>query len=644
MTALLAFDFRLTFFRCCVSTLALIGAGSSNMSSKTKKKLFRIGSRKREVDDDEASQRSATSQRSARSARSWAGEQDPKRWGKLRGKLPSFGRRRRGVSEDLGTRSDDASSDGGSLARQVSYDPLSHKDEIITVRTAGADYTQPASPPASGNSTFEGVDNITTYTTSSTGESPMVRRQVGERARYNAQPSSRGVKRKFRVRPYHCFADNPLYLTEEDLYNESLTATKRMEFLDSYLVSSSKGMKSVTVESSVEELFGSPKRDGRIGSLRCEVLGCVSLDRQKPDVAVYMVCGDAAYCTDTIQGYRSPMWPTGSRRGAVFPLHHAYVKLYVGVFDTKGRKNKENDVFCGRVVVDVSALRPGTEYDITFPLRASSFVYDRRKRGVIRLRFSVFWFSERAAILSYFRGPESMVASCPLVEGYPAIPCAEPKTFRNVAITAHGQDLPGKYSRHAFRATMREFNLYQMNLRHLLKSLVVDAILYENKLVSLYLFATGLHCVQQQSPGLAPAYFLGYVLIKYIQSYQHFVSKRSFNFGYKPLTIMEVLNALLTDGKKYSFNPVLILKRAKRRGGGRAMQYHSRRTDVSGDIDDTDADDGEIEALDHREFPFSDRDLYPKFGVEDALAPSKNAASRTCILLRPSTLQQILTL
>ena len=153
------------------------------------------------------------------------------------------------------------------------------------------------------------------------------------------------------------------------------------------------------------------------------------------------------------------MWPSNSKRAAVFPIHHAYARLYAGVFATKKDKN---DVFCGRVVLDLAALRPNTEYDVTLPLRASSFIYDRRPRGVIRLRFSLHWFSECAAVLSYLKSPHSLVAGPG--DDNPSVLCGDPKTFRNVAITVHGQDLPGKYTRKAFQATMREFNLSRLNL------------------------------------------------------------------------------------------------------------------------------------------------------------------------------------
>ena len=46
---------------------------------------------------------------------------------------------------------------------------------------------------------------------------------------------------------------------------------------------------------------------------------------------------------------------------------------------------------------------------------------------------------------------------------------------------------------------------------------------------------------------------------------------------------------------------------------------------ASPDDDDPATDGVEIEPRDHREFPFSERDEYPKFSVQEALAPSTKA-------------------
>lgn len=463
------------------------------------------------------------------------------------------------------------------------------------------------------------------------------RQQQRERARYSIYHGNSTVKKKFRVRPFHCFPDETVHMTEEDIYTDSLTPSKEFVSLKSYLAPStaSRSTGAAELPDSIRHIWGSPEQDGRIGALRVEVLGCVSLNRTKPDVTVYMVCGDSAFCTDGLTGFRSPMWPSVSRRACVFPIHHAYAKLYVGVFDVRVRKNKENDVFCGRVVIDVASIRPNTEYDTTMPLRASTFVYDKRKRGVIRLRFSLHWFNERAAVVSYFKSVKSLVDSCPLVEGQPTIPCADPKTFRNVAVTVYGQDLPGKYSRNAFRSTMREFNLYQQNLQLLVKVLVLDAMLYEKPWMSFYLFGGAMYCIIFNTVAMVPAFLVGYILILYLENYRHFVEDKDFHLGYKPLTIVEVFMALVLNStndkgaKQISLKAIAVEKRTKRRRGQQAAPQRLGRAASKEDLDigataEDEENCGEIVPLDHREFPFADRDAYPKFSVEDSLAPGSS--------------------
>lgn len=466
----------------------------------------------------------------------------------------------------------------------------------------------------------------------------------GERARYSVHHGSRGGKKKFRVRPYRCFPD-AVYMTEEEIYADSLKPSEEFEFVKSYLAPSFRLPENKRLPAAMNHMWGSPEEDGRIGSLRMEVLGCISLARQKPDVAVYLVCGDAAFCTDVLTGYRSPMWPASSKRAVVFPIHHAYAKIFIGVFDVKVRKNKDNDVFCGRVAVDVASIRPDTEYDVTFPLRASTFVYDRKARGVLRVRFSLHWFNERAAAFSYFSAPKSVAASGPLVGGFPTIPCADPKTFRNVAVTVYGQDLPGKYTKTSFRATMREFNLYQQNLRQMVKIMLVDAIMYERPLVSLYLFIAGMHCVITSSIRLVPPYCVGYLLILFLENHQHYVSDTSYNLGYKPLTLWEIAMGVIFhfEPDETSFGAIMLQKRTKqRRTKNLAAQRLRKLNSLESTWSDIDPEkEVEIQPLDHREFPFAEREAYPKFVVEDALAASGKSGRRgklrfVCIVCCPS--------
>ena len=447
--------------------------------------------------------------------------------------------------------------------------------------------------------------------------------------------------KKHRVRPYRCY-DEPKYMTEDELYADMMKPSVSAAFLKSHFPpSTSKIPGELKLSDAVRNLYDSPEVDGRIGSLRVEVLGCVGLARQKPYSAVYVISGDCAFCTDVLNNFRSPMWPSACTRAAVFPVHHAYAKLFVGMFDVRKRQNKDNDVFCGRVAIDIAQLRPNTEYDVTFPLRASSFVYDRRKRGVIRLRFSLHWFSERAAICSYLKSSRWFSQSEPTKGlGQPTIPCAEPKTFRNIAVTCHGQDFPGKYTRMAFRATMREFNLYHINLRFVMKTLTLDALLYERPHISLYLFLAFQHSIYSQVVRMVPPYFSGYIILLFLDNYMHFNVSDRFTLGYKPLTVKEILMGLIKDGKSGNpnFLPLTLKKRAKKKptknnkdkdGTKEAafnINWETLSTLVGMSPDEEPMEDGvEIEPRDHREFPFSERDEYPKFAVQEALAPSTKA-------------------
>jgi hypothetical protein len=528
---------------------------------------------------------------------------------------------------------------GGGMYSSYLYGGGSSGDDMSPNRAVSFDFSamsnDAAHPPSihrgvsGGGSIDRSSDHMINYSFDSNAPST---HHPGERARYSVHHGKSGNKRKMRVKPYHSFPD-AVYMTEEDIYADSLSPTKKVEFLRSYLKPSSKFALRYPVSESTRAAWGSPHDDGRIGSLRVEVLGCISLARQKPDVLVYAVCGDAAFATDVLAGYRSPMWPSSARRGAVFPLMHGYAKLFVGVFDVKARKNKDNDVFCGRVVLDVATMRPDTEYDVTFPLRASSFVYDRKARGVVRLRFGIHWFNERAPIWSYWKRPKSLALSSPCHGGLPTIPCADPKTFRNVAVTVYGQDYPGKYTKNAFRATMREFNLYQQNIRQMVKILVLNAVMYEYPLISLYLFGAGMHCVWSSSIRLLPPYAVGYVLILFLQNHQHYVAETKYNLGYRPLTLWEVARGFFFHYRPDTpnFDVIRLQKRTKKRKnkGKPAVQKGRRNNSVDSAISNTsnEADpdkEVEIEPLDHREFPFADRDAYPKFAVEDALAASKS--------------------
>jgi len=131
----------------------------------------------------------------------------------------------------------------------------------------------------------------------------------------------------------------------------------------------------------------------------------------------------------------------------------------VGIFDDDGKVGKDD--FAGRVVIDIARCRPQSTYDVTLPLRLSGHVYSRKPRGCVRLRFSIEYYSERDALLSYLPKtfPSGMVER---PDNDVTIVCGDEKAFRNIALTVHGMHMPGCFSVQEWRAVMLEASLAKM--------------------------------------------------------------------------------------------------------------------------------------------------------------------------------------
>jgi len=239
----------------------------------------------------------------------------------------------------------------------------------------------------------------------------------GQVARFSPKCMNRNNSEKdvtgefFRVKPYGIYPSE-YNMNESELYRDMLRESESF----------------VKVESRSNER--------QIGTLKVEVLSCMGLPKfdrfSKPNAIAYLVCGDTAFATDYIVSSLSPLWPARSRRAAEIPLFHAFAKLYLGVFNAT---DKDVDDYAGRVVINIASLRHGVQYDVNLPLKASTMVYDQRPRGVLRVRFSLYWSDERAAVLSYLPWNKSDLpwVNDPSRVQFMSIPCADSKTLRNVA-------------------------------------------------------------------------------------------------------------------------------------------------------------------------------------------------------------------
>ena len=232
----------------------------------------------------------------------------------------------------------------------------------------------------------------------------------------------------FQVMPYYLYPSE-FRMNEAELYHEMMRPSENFEVVESR------------------------SQSRQIGEIKVEILSCIGLakvDRYSPpNATVYLICGDTAFATDSIASI-SPMWPARSKRAVKIPLFHAYAKLYLGIFNAT---DKDVDDFAGRAAISVSSLRQDVEYDVNFPLKVSTGVFDERPRGVLRVRFSLYWFDERSAVLSYLPATRHDLPwlGDNIKQDFLTVPCADSKALRNVAYTVYGSDLPSKFSRRAFR-------------------------------------------------------------------------------------------------------------------------------------------------------------------------------------------------
>ena len=398
-----------------------------------------------------------------------------------------------------------------------------------------------------------------------------------------------------------------------------------------------------------------------IGSLKVEVLQCFGLPKldrtADTDGIVYLVCGSYAFATDVIPNNANPMWLRKAKRACEIPLFHAFARLYVGVFDDDISRTK--DEFAGRVVLDLARLRPGSSYDVTLPLRLSSHVYSRRRRGAIRLRLSLRWTTERDALMSYI--PKRVHIPLPQ-NSKPrtnvTVLCSDQKAFRNIAITVHGAHLPGKFTFHQMRAAIREINFTRKYIFTTVRLWIRETRHWHYPAYSAFVFLAWMHCVYLNTFALVPAYAVSYFVLILTKNYVKYGIDGPNNRGFIPPSWEELFMALIRGGDptyhaieslELGLQPNSLdqlraieeldedddaLRSDALRSQSLSIDYKAKTHAPKGKLLFRllgllhDSDDAFLSAEDnHLEFPFADGDIhhYPPFTVKEALVGRNGA-------------------
>mmetsp|Transcript_26725 Transcript_26725/g.57465 ORF Transcript_26725/g.57465 Transcript_26725/m.57465 type:complete len:1125 (-) Transcript_26725:1193-4567(-) len=411
---------------------------------------------------------------------------------------------------------------------------------------------------------------------------------IDDSGRYN-------TTRLVKVSPTYAYRNRRM--TEKDLYHEMTTTSEKWE-----------DFRTQSVGDREEEM---------IGSLHCEVLACHGLPKldklSSTDAVCYFVCGPYAFASDVIDGFLSPVWPSKSRRACVFPIFHAYQKLYAGIFDDDGPG--QHDDFAGRVVIDLARLRPNSVYDIFLPLRMYQNTYARKSRGVIHLRLRVEWHDERKALLSYLTRPKKIGQ----LEHAVTVNCADYKGFRNVVLTVQGKDVPGRYKQLVQKGLQREMKLYKIIMITTMKAQMMDIALYVNPSTSLCVFIAWMHCVYSNSMAYVPVYFVAGIIALLLANYIKYGVDEEFNFGFTPITIKETIQVLLFGGPNTKYiKPLEVTRQCDLAKTARNSQdeldddimHQSQSVFSTGGGFQMDGD--------HMEFPFSEAGRYAKKTLSEA--------------------------
>jgi hypothetical protein len=387
-------------------------------------------------------------------------------------------------------------------------------------------------------------------------------------------------------------------------------------------------------------------KDKEIGSLRVEVLQCLGLPKldrtSDTDACAYLVCGSYAFATDIIPNRMNPVWLRKSKRACEFPLFHGYARLYIGVFDDDGKREKDD--FAGRVVVDLARLRPRSTYDVTLPMRLSTHVYSRKKRGAIRLRFTLNWNTERDALLSYL--PKSLKFTLPQ-NSKPnlsvTVNCSDEKAFRNIAITVHGAHMPGRFTFHQMRSSIRELNYTRKYLFTAIRQEFRDTRHWQNPAISGFTFCAWMHAVYANAFSLVPAYLVLYFFLFLMRTYVKYGIEGPSQTGFIPPSFEEMFMALVAGGDpdrhaietlELRHRPSTLARRADCLGPATGVIEHRQHKAISHEFRGkflfrllgffkSPSPEGEDISLSHLEFPFANAADYPKFGTKECLVDHK---------------------
>ena len=172
------------------------------------------------------------------------------------------------------------------------------------------------------------------------------------------------------------------------------------------------------------------ENNGIVGQLNVEIIQAQDLPNLDSgtlgnftDAFVAMVFEDNICRTDVINDELSPRFMPWSQRAFNFSIQHPSSLLFLGVFDYDAIGDNTP---VGRIVVDLSKFRGNTVYLLQYKLHSDPNKND--ERGLLTIRLSIEWDSEKKALLKSFSAPPKF-----------RVNVADHKAFRMVRYLCRGK-------------------------------------------------------------------------------------------------------------------------------------------------------------------------------------------------------------
>ena len=198
-----------------------------------------------------------------------------------------------------------------------------------------------------------------------------------------------------------------------------------------------------------------------IAKIHLEILSCDNLPNMeniqmfgnKTDAFVQLVYEDCVGTTSVIDDSSSPRWMPWCDRAFILHTKHPSAVIYIGVHDCD---NVTDHDLVGRCAVDVTNLKPSTEYILHYALHKSGMIKDEKKnkagmtkdekkRGTIKMRLRLEVNDPREYVLASLKIPPSIYVNS---KSY--------KKFQCIRDSVHGNHDLSKYNLANIMALVQE--------------------------------------------------------------------------------------------------------------------------------------------------------------------------------------------